>query len=248
MSGHSKWSTIKHQKGAKDARRGKLFAKLIRAIEVAAREGGSNPEGNPTLADAIQKAKDNSVPNDTIDRAVKRGAGELGGQRLELATYEAYAPGGVAMMVETLTDNRNRTTADVRHVVTKGGGSLADAGSVAYLFNRRGQLVVLGDGVDEDRVMEVALEAGAEDVEADEQGFTITTAPGDLRAVRAAFDTAGISYDSAEVTMVPSMSVPLDRDIALRVLRLLDALEDLDDVQDVYANFDIPDDVMAEVS
>ena len=151
MSGHSKWSTIKHQKGAKDARRGKLFARLIRAIEIAAREGGSSPEGNPTLADAIQKAKDNSVPNDTIDRAVKRGAGELGGQRLELATYEAYAPGGVALMVEALTDNRNRTAADVRHVVTKGGGSLADAGSVA-------------------------------------------------------FDTAGISYDSAEVTMVPSMS------------------------------------------
>ena len=216
MSGHSKWSTIKHQKGAKDARRGKLFAKLIRAIEIAAREGGSNPEGNPTLADAIQKAKDNSVPNDTIDRAVKRGAGELGGQRLELATYEAYAPGGVAMMVEALTDNRNRTAADIRHVVTKGGGSLADAGSVAYLFSRRGQLVVLADGVDEDRVMEVALEAGAEDVEAGDEGFTVTTAPGDLRAVR--------------------------------VLRLLDALEDLDDVQDVYANFDIPDEVMAEVS
>jgi YebC/PmpR family DNA-binding regulatory protein len=241
MSGHSKWSTIKHQKGAKDARRGKLFAKLIRAIEVAAREGGSSPEGNPTLADAIQKAKDNSVPNDTIDRAVKRGAGELGGQRLELATYEAYGPGGVAMMVEALTDNRNRTAADVRHVVTKGGGSLADAGSVAYLFSRRGQLVVLADGVDEDRVMEVALEAG-------EEGFTVTTAPGDLRAVRAAFDAAGITYASAEVTMVPSMSVPLDRDMAVRVLRLLDALEDLDDVQDVYANFDIPDEVMAEVS
>jgi YebC/PmpR family DNA-binding regulatory protein len=241
MSGHSKWSTIKHQKGAKDARRGKLFAKLIRAIEVAAREGGSNPEGNPTLADAIQKAKDNSVPNDTIDRAVKRGAGELGGQRLELATYEAYAPGGVAIMVEALTDNRNRTAADIRHVVTKGGGSLADAGSVAYLFSRRGQLVVLADGVDEDRVMEVALEAG-------DEGFTVTTAPGDLRAVRAAFDAAGIPYASAEVTMVPSMSVPLDRDIAVRVLRLLDALEDLDDVQDVYANFDIPDEVMAEVS
>jgi YebC/PmpR family DNA-binding regulatory protein len=247
MSGHSKWSTIKHQKGAKDARRGKLFARLIRAIEIAAREGGSSPEGNPTLADAIQKAKDNSVPNDTIDRAVKRGAGELGGQRLELATYEAYAPGGVAMMVEALTDNRNRTAADIRHVVTKGGGSLADAGSVAYLFNRRGQLV-LGDDADEDRIMEVALEAGAEDVEAEEQGFTVTTAPGDLRAVRAAFDAAGIAYDSAEVTMVPSVSVPLERDLAVRVLRLLDALEDLDDVQDVYANFDISDEVMAEVS
>ena len=248
MSGHSKWSTIKHQKGAKDAKRGKLFAKLIRAIEVAARSGGANPDGNATLADAIQKAKDNSVPNDTIDRAVKRGAGEVGGQQLDLVTYEGYAPGGVAVLVEALTDNRNRTAADIRHVFTRGGGSIADAGSVAYLFNRRGQLVVPADGVDEDRVMEVALEAGAEDVEPGEGGFTVTTAPGDLRAVRAAFDQAGIAYDAAEVTMVPSMSVPLERDAAVRVLRLLDALEDLDDVQDVYANFDIPDDVMAEVS
>jgi YebC/PmpR family DNA-binding regulatory protein len=248
MSGHSKWSTIKHQKGAKDAKRGKLFAKLIRAIEIAARSGGANPDGNPTLADAIQKAKDNSVPNDTIDRAVKRGAGELEGQQLDLVTYEGYAPGGVAVLVEALTDNRNRTAADIRHVFTRGGGSIADAGSVAYLFNRRGQLVVPGDGADEDRVMEVALEAGAEDVEPGEGGFTVTTAPGDLRAVRAAFDQAGIAYDAAEVTMVPSMSVPLERDAAVRVLRLLDALEDLDDVQDVFANFDIPDEVMAEVS
>jgi YebC/PmpR family DNA-binding regulatory protein len=248
MSGHSKWSTIKHQKGAKDAKRGRLFAKLIRAIEVAARAGGANPDGNAALADAIQKAKDNSVPNDTIDRAVKRGAGELGGQQLDLVTYEGYAPGGVAVLVEALTDNRNRTAADIRHVFTRGGGSIADAGSVAYLFNRRGQLVVPGDGADEDRVMEVALEAGAEDVEPGEGGFTVTTAPGDLRAVRAAFDQAGIAYDSAEVTMVPSMSVPLERDAAVRVLRLLDALEDLDDVQDVFANFDIPDEIMAEVS
>jgi YebC/PmpR family DNA-binding regulatory protein len=248
MSGHSKWSTIKHQKGAKDAKRGKLFAKLIRAIEIAARTGGANPDGNATLADAIQKARDNSVPNDTIERAVKRGAGEVAGQQLDLVTYEGYAPGGVAVLVEALTDNRNRTAADIRHVFTRGGGSIADAGSVAYLFSRRGQLVVPGDGVDEDRVMEVALEAGAEDVEAGEDGFTVTTAPGDLRAVRAAFDQAGIAYDAAEVTMVPSMSVPLERDAAVRVLRLLDALEDLDDVQDVYANFDIPDDVMAEVS
>jgi YebC/PmpR family DNA-binding regulatory protein len=247
MSGHSKWSTIKHQKGAKDAKRGKLFAKLIRAIEVAARTGGANPDGNPTLADAIQKAKDNSVPNDTIDRAAKRGAGELRGQQLDLVTYEGYAPGGVAVLVEALTDNRNRTAADIRHVFTRGGGSIADAGSVAYLFHRRGQLVVPTDGVDEDRVIEVALEAGAEDVEPGGESFTVTTAPGDLRTVRAAFDQAGIRYDAAEVTMVPSMSVPLERDLAVRVLRLLDALEDLDDVQDVYANFDIPDEVMAEV-
>ena len=248
MSGHSKWSTIKHQKGAKDAKRGRLFAKLIRAIEVAARAGGANPDGNAALADAIQKARDNSVPNDTIDRAVKRGAGDLGGQQLDLVTYEGYAPGGVAVLVEALTDNRNRTAADIRHVFTRGGGSIADAGSVAYLFNRRGQLVVPTDGVDEDRVMEVALEAGAEDVDPGEDGLTVTTAPGDLRAVRAAFDQAGIPYDAAQVTMVPSTSVPLEREGAVRVLRLLDALDDLDDVQDVFANFDIPDDVMAEVS
>jgi YebC/PmpR family DNA-binding regulatory protein len=258
MSGHSKWSSIKHQKGVKDARRGRLFAKLIRAIEVAARTGGANPDGNPTLADAIQKAKDNSVPNDTIDRAVKRGAGELGGQQLELVTYEGYAPGGVAVLVEALTDNRNRTASAIRHAFTKGGGSMAEAGAVSYLFTRKGQIVILaervdgeqvdGEQVDEERVMEVALEAGAEDVEAGEEGYTITTAPGDLRAVRAAFDAAGIAYQSAEVTMVPSVSVPLEREGAVKVLRLLDALEDLDDVQDVYANFDIPDEIMAEVS
>ena len=248
MSGHSKWATIKHQKGAKDARRGKLFAKLIRGIEVAARSGGGSPDGNPTLADAIQKAKDNSVPNDTIERAVKRGAGDLEGQQLELVTYEGYAPGGVAMLIEALTDNRNRTASAVRHAFAKAGGNLGEAGSVAYLFNRKGQVVIPAEGVDEDRVMEVALEAGAEDVESGDDGFVVTTAPGDLREVRAAFDSAGIGYQSAEVTMVPSMSVPLDRESAVKVLRLLDAIEDLDDTQDVYANFDIPDEIMAEVS
>lgn len=248
MSGHSKWATIKHQKGAKDARRGKLFAKLIRGIEVAARTGGATPEGNPTLADAIQKAKDNSVPNDTIERAIKRGAGDLEGQQLELVTYEGYGPGGVAMLVEALTDNRNRTASAVRHAFAKGGGNMAEAGSVAYLFNRKGQIVIPAEGVDEDRVMEVALEAGAEDVSSGDDGFVVTTAPNDLREVRAAFDRAGIAYQSAEVTMVPTLSVPLDREGAVKVLRLLDALEDLDDTQDVYSNFDIPDDVMAEVS
>ena len=247
MSGHSKWSTIKHQKGAKDAKRGKLFARLIRGIEVAARAGGASPEGNPTLADAIQKAKDNSVPNDTIDRAVKRGAGGLEGPPPDLVTYEGYAPGGVAVLVEALTDNRNRTAADIRHAFSKAGGSLAEAGSVAYLFTRKGELYLPAD-VGEEQVMEVALEAGAEDVESGEDGFRVTTAAGDLRGVRAAFDKAGILYSSAEVTMVPSVSVPLERDAAVKVLRLLDALEDLDDVQDVYANFDIPDAVMAEVS
>jgi YebC/PmpR family DNA-binding regulatory protein len=248
MSGHSKWATIKHQKAATDARRGKLFAKLIRAIEVAARTGGSNVDGNPTLADAIQKAKDASVPNDTIDRAVKRGAGELKGPPPDTVTYEGYAPGGVAVLVETLTDNRNRTTADVRRAFSKASGSMADAGSVAYLFSRKGQLVIPGGAADEDRVMELALEAGAEDIQPGDDGFTVTTSPGDLRAVRAAFDRAGVPYESAEVTMVPSLSVPLDRDTAIKVLRLVDALEELDDVQDVYANFDIPDAVIAEVT
>jgi YebC/PmpR family DNA-binding regulatory protein len=247
MSGHSKWSSIKHQKGVKDARRGKLFARLIRAIEVSARTGGANPDGNPTLADAIQKAKDNSVPNDTIDRAVKRGAGELEGQQLELVTYEGYAPGGVAVLVEALTDNRNRTASAIRHAFTKGGGSMAEAGAVSYLFTRKGQIVILDERVDEERVMEVALEAGAEDVEGGEEGYTVTTAPGDLRAVRAAFDAAGISYESAEVAMVPSASVPLDRTGAVKVLRLLEAIEDIDDVQEVWSNFDIPDEIMAEV-
>jgi len=247
VSGHSKWSTIKHQKGAKDAKRGKLFAKLIRGIEVAAREGGSNPEGNATLADAIQKARDNSVPADTIDRAVKRGAGELEGQKLELQTYEGYAPGGVAVLVEAYTDNRNRTASDVRRIFNRGGGSLADPGSVAYLFTRKGEIIVPADAADEDAVMEAALEAGAEDVVSGAAGFTVTTDPGGLRDVRAAFDAAGLAYDSAQVTMVPSMSIPLDGSNAGQVLRLLDALEDLDDVQDVYANFDIPDEVMAQV-
>jgi YebC/PmpR family DNA-binding regulatory protein len=248
MSGHSKWATIKHQKGAKDARRGKLFAKLIRGIEVAARTGGASPEGNPTLADAIQKAKDNSVPNDTIERAIKRGSGELEGQQLELVTYEGYGPGGVAMLIEALTDNRNRTASAVRHAFAKAGGNMAEAGSVAYLFNRKGQVVIPAEGVDEDRVMEVALEAGAEDVESGEDGFVVTTAPGDLREVRAAFERAGIAYQSAEVTMVPTVSVSLDREGAVKVLRLLDAIEDLDDTQDVYANLDIPAEVMAELA
>jgi YebC/PmpR family DNA-binding regulatory protein len=248
MSGHSKWATIKHQKAATDARRGKLFAKLIRAIEVAARAGGSNVDGNPTLADAIQKAKDASVPNDTIDRATKRGAGELKGPPPDFVTYEGYAPGGVAVLVEALTDNRNRTAADVRRAFSKASGSMADAGSVAYLFSRKGQLVIAGGAADEDRVMELALEAGAEDIQASDDGFTVTTVAGDLRTVRAAFDRAGVPYESAEVTMVPSLSVPLDRDTAIKVLRLVDALEELDDVQDVYANFDIPDAVMAEMT
>jgi YebC/PmpR family DNA-binding regulatory protein len=248
MSGHSKWATIKHQKGAKDARRGKLFAKLIRGIEVAARTGGGNPEGNPTLADAIQKAKDNSVPNDTIERAVKRGSGDLEGQQLDLVTYEGYAPGGVAVLVDALTDNRNRTASAVRHAFSKAGGNMAEAGAVSYLFNRKGQIVIPAEGVDEDRVMEVALDAGAEDVESSDGALIVTTGPSELRAVRAAFDRTGISYQSAEVTMVPTLSVPLDREGAVKVLRLLDAIEDLDDTQDVYANFDIPDEIMAEVS
>jgi YebC/PmpR family DNA-binding regulatory protein len=248
VSGHSKWSTIKHQKGAKDAKRGKLFAKLIRGIEVAARAGGGDPAGNPTLYDAIQKAKKSSVPNSNIDNAVKRGSGATaGGSDWETITYEGYAPGGVAVLVEAYTDNRNRTSSDVRRVFNRGGGSLADPGSVAYLFTRKGEIIIPADAADEDAVMEAALEAGAEDVVSGTAGFTVTTDPSGLRDVRAAFDAAGLAYDSAQVTMVPSMSIPLDGSNAGQVLRLLDALEDLDDVQDVYANFDISDEVMAQV-
>jgi YebC/PmpR family DNA-binding regulatory protein len=246
VSGHSKWATIKRAKGAKDAQRGKLFAKLIRAIEVAAREGGSSIAGNATLADAVAKAKESSVPNDTIDRAIKRGAGELEGQKLELVTYEGYAPGGVAVLVECYTDNRNRTSSEVRRAFTRAGGNLADPGSVAYLFTRKGEIIVPADA-GEDQVMEAALEAGAEDVVPGDAGFTVTTEPGDFRQVRAAFDAKGLAYESAQVTMVPSVSVPVGEGDAGKVLRLLDALDELDDVQDVYANFDISEEVMARV-
>jgi len=238
MSGHSKWATIKHQKGAKDAKRGRLFARLIRGIEVAARSGGGHPDGNPTLADAIQKAKDNSVPNDTIDRAVKRGAGELGGPPPDLVTYEGYAPGGVAVLVEALTDNRNRTGAEIRHLLSKHGANLGEPGSVSYLFDKKGVVVVDAGRYSEDDLMP-AIDAGAEDIRQDDDVLEIVCAPQDLEAVRDALEAAGVEVDSAEVVQLPRSRVPLDDATAARLLALIDALEDNDDVDAVHANYDV---------
>ncbi|CCH78140.1 conserved hypothetical protein [Nostocoides japonicum T1-X7] len=246
MSGHSKWATTKHKKAAIDAKRGKLFAKLIKNIEVAARTGGGDPSGNPTLYDAIQKAKKSSVPNDNIDRAVKRGSGaEAGAAHYETITYEGYAPGGVAILIECLTDNRNRAAAEVRTALTRNGGSLADPGSVSYLFNRKGVVMVpKGDGVSEDSLLEVVLDAGAEEVNDLDESFEIVSEASDVVAVRTALQDAGIDYDSAEASWVPSMQVPLDLEGARKMIRVVDALEDSDDVQDVFANGDISDDIL----
>jgi YebC/PmpR family DNA-binding regulatory protein len=248
MSGHSKWATTKHKKAVIDAKRGKLFAKLIKNVEVAARVGGGDPGGNPTLYDAIQKAKKNSVPNDNIDRAVKRGSGaEGGGVDYQTITYEGYAPGGVAVLVECLTDNRNRAASDVRTAMTRNGGSMADPGSVAYLFTKGVVVVPKADGADEDTVLMAVLDAGAEEVRDLGDTFEVVSEPGDLVAVRTALQDAGVEYESAEAQFVPSVTVPLDADAARRVFRLVEALEDLDDVQDVYANFDVSDEVLALV-
>src|SRR2546423_2771182 len=247
MSGHSKWATIKHKKGAADAKRGQLFGRLIKAIEVAAREGGGDVKGNPTLATMVQKARDASVPMDNIERAIKRGTGELEGVSYVAATYEGYAPAGVAVMVDVLTDNKNRAAADVRGVFTRNNGSLGEPGSVSWMFTKKG-VVILGAGADEDKVLEVALEGGAEDVlTEDGESIEVRTAPGDLRAVRDALEGAGLPIESADVTMIPSTTVALEKSDAVKVLRLVDALEELDDVQEVYANFDISEDILAEV-
>jgi YebC/PmpR family DNA-binding regulatory protein len=244
MAGHSKWANIKHRKGRQDAKRGKLFAKLIRAIESAARNGGGDPTGNATLATAIQKAKDASVPKDNIERAIARGSGDVDGVDYEEFYYEGYAAGGVALYVHILTDNRNRAASDVRATFNKQGGSLGEPGSVGYLFEQKGYILASGD---EDTVMMAALEGGAEDVVASDEQWEITSAAGDLTAVRGALEEAGVTIDQAEVTQLPSTSVPVNASTAPKVLRLVDALEDLDDVQAVYANFDIPDEVLAEV-
>jgi len=244
MAGHSKWANIKHRKGRQDAKRGKLFAKLIRAIEAAARTGGSDPTGNPTLTTAIQKAKDASVPKDNIERAIARGSGDLDGVEYEEFYYEGYAPGGVALYVHILTDNRNRAASDVRSAFNKNNGSLGEPGSVGYLFEQKGYLLASGD---EDTVMMAALDGGADDVTASGDQWEIVSEAGALTAVRSALEEAGIDVDQAEVTQMPSTSVPVNTETAPKVLRLVDALEDLDDVQAVYANFDIPDEVLAEV-
>ncbi|WP_035840880.1 YebC/PmpR family DNA-binding transcriptional regulator [Kitasatospora azatica] len=251
MSGHSKWATTKHKKAVIDAKRGKLFAKMIKNIEVAAKTGGPDPAGNPTLYDAIQKAKKSSVPIDNINRAVKRGGGlEAGGADYATIMYEGYGPNGVAVLIECLTDNRNRAASDVRVAMTRNGGSMADPGSVSYLFNRKGQVIVpKSDGVDEDKVLEVVLEAGLDVEEVNDLGDTleVLSEATDLVAVRSALVDAGLDYDSAEANFVPSMQVELDVDGARKILKLIDALEDSDDVQNVFANFDISDEVGAQL-
>lgn len=245
MSGHSKWSTIKHKKGAKDAKRGQLFAKLVKMVEVAAREGGGDPAANATLSNAIDKARAASVPNDNIERAIKRGIGDVEGAHYEEMYYEGYGPGGVALYVQILTDNRNRASSDVRSTFSRNAGNLGEPGSVSYLFEQKGYLLVEGS---EDEVMLAALEAGAEDVRESDGLFEVTCAASDFNGVKRAFEEMGLALDTAEVTQLPVTTVPVDEKTAPKVLRLIDALEDLDDVQSVYANFDIADEVMAALA
>ncbi len=253
MSGHSKWATTKHKKAVVDAKRGKLFAKLVKNVEVAARSGGADPVGNPTLYDAILKAKKSSVPNDNIDRALKRGAGlEAGGADYQSIMYEGYAPDGVAVLIECLTDNRNRAASDVRVAMTRNGGSMADPGSVAYLFNRKGVVLVPatrpdGSSLGEDDVLSAVLDAGAEEVNDVGGAYEVVSEATDLVAVRTALQEAGIDYESADASFLPSVSIPLDEDGARKVLRLIEALDDLDDVQNVWANFDVSDEILERV-
>ncbi|MGD1224486.1 MULTISPECIES: YebC/PmpR family DNA-binding transcriptional regulator [Streptomyces] len=248
MSGHSKWATTKHKKAVIDAKRGKLFAKLIKNIEVAARMGGVDLDGNPTLYDAVQKAKKSSVPNKNIDSAIKRGGGlEAGGADYETIMYEGYGPNGVAVLIECLTDNRNRAASDVRVAMTRNGGSMADPGSVSYLFNRKGVVIVPKGELTEDDVLGAVLDAGAEEVNDLGESFEVISEATDLVAVRTALQEAGIDYDSADANFVPTMQIELDEEGARKIFKLIDALEDSDDVQNVFANFDVSDDVMEKV-
>lgn len=248
MSGHSKWATTKHKKAVIDAKRGKLFAKLIKNIEVAARTGGGDPDGNPTLFDAIQKAKKSSVPNDNIDRAVKRGSGlETGGADYQTIMYEGYGPNGVAVLIECLTDNRNRAASDVRVAMTRNGGSMADPGSVSYMFSRKGVVIVPKGELAEDDVLGAVLDAGAEEVNDLGESFEVVSEASDLVVVRTALQEAGIDYDSADANFLPSVQVELDEEGARKIFRLIDALEDSDDVQNVFANFDVPDDILEKI-
>ncbi|MCU1440403.1 MAG: transcriptional regulator [Rhodoglobus sp.] len=249
MSGHSKWATTKHQKAIKDSRRAKSFAKLIKNIEVAAKIGGADLSGNPTLVDAVQKAKKTSVPNDNIDRAIKRGAG-LTGETVDYQTimYEGYGPNGVALLIECLTDNRNRAAADVRTAMTRNGGTMADPGSVAYNFSRKGVIsITKADTVTEDSILEAVLDAGAEEVKDQGGGFEVITDPSQLVEARTALQSAGIDYDSADAEFVPNLSVEVDAETARKVMRLIDALEDSDDVQNIYSNYDVSAEVQAEL-
>ena len=249
MSGHSKWATTKHKKAVVDARRSKLFARLIKNIEVAARMGGADPDGNPTLYDAIQKARKNSVPLDNIERAVKRGSGaEAGGSDWQTIMYEGYGPSGVAVLIECHTDNRTRAASEVRVAMTRIGGSMADPGSVSYLFARKGVVIVpKSEGLDEDTILMAVLEAGAEEVNDLDEAFEVVSEATDVVAVRTALQSAGIDYESADAIFMPSVSVQLDEEGARKVFRLIEALEDSDDVQNVYANFDVSDEIMEAV-
>jgi YebC/PmpR family DNA-binding regulatory protein len=247
MSGHSKWATIKRKKGATDAARAKLWSKLLRFVEVAARAGGGNPDGNPTLATAIAKAKGASVPNDNIARAIKRGTGELEGESYEETSYEGYGPGGVAVLVSCLTNNRNRTSQDVRAAFNGRGGKMAEPGAVAWMFEPKGLLLITG-GASEEDVFLAAADAGAEDVRSTDDGIEVVTPPDALGAVRDVLDAAGFEIDTADLTQIPKTTMELSGEDAKKVLGLIDSLEELDDVQDVYANFDIPDDVLAAIA
>ena len=247
MSGHSKWAQIKRKKAATDEKRGRMFAKLLRAIEVAAREGGANVDGNMTLASAVQKARDYSVPVENIERAIKRGGGEAGGARYEEVTYEGYGPGGVAILVETMTDNRNRTGQEVRHAFSRAGGNLADPGSVAWMFHRRGFIAIdKAVAPDEEQLLEVITEAGADDLRDSGEQWEVVTPPESLVTVRKALEEAGLQFVSAELVMLPATGVPIGADKAESVIRLVESLEDLEDVQAVHSNFDIPEEILAQ--
>ena len=245
MSGHSKWATIRHKKGAADAKRGKVFTKLIKELMVAARMGGGNPEGNPRLRAALLAAKAENMPKDNIDRAIKKGTGELEGVNYEEFAYEGYGPAGVAVLVDIMTDNRNRAASEVRHIFSRNSGNLGEAGCVAWMFNKKGSIVFDKKAIAEEELIELALEAGAEDVKDQEDQFEIITSPEDFLNVKAAFDEKGLNYELAEITMSPQTTVRIeDPKTAQQLLRLMDALEDSDDVQNVYANFDIPDQII----
>ena len=248
MSGHSKWHSIKHRKGAVDARRGKLFTKLIKEITVATRLSGKDPDSNPRLRTAIAAARAENMPKENIDRAVKKGTGELEGTYYEEVTYEGYGPGGVAVLVEVLTDNRNRAVADVRHVFERHGGGLGAAGCVSWMFAQKGLILFRKDQIDEERLFEVALDAGAEDIKEGEKEFEVITEPSAFEQARTAIDSAGLKYMLAEITMVPKTTVNLDGKNAQQMLTLMELLEDTEDVNHVYANFDIPDEVMEAIS
>jgi YebC/PmpR family DNA-binding regulatory protein len=249
MSGHSKWSTIRHKKGAADAKRGKIFTKLIKEIMIAARMGGGDPTGNPRLRAAIAAAKTENMPKDNIERAIKKGTGELEGTSYEEVNYEGYGPGGVAILVDVMTDNRNRAASDVRHIFSRNGGNLGEAGCVAWMFSMKGSIVFSKEGISEEEIMEVALEVGAEDVLDQEDQIEVTTSIEDFINVKSAFEDRGMTYELAEITMVPQTTVRIeDEKVAQQLLRLMDALEDSDDVQHAYANFDIPDSILNAVA